>query len=357
MRDPLNWSFPLGRLFGIQVRVHFLFPILVIALIGRAAINTKLYPVPGQWIDVAVILGLLFFSVLLHELGHCFGARMVDGDASEILMWPLGGLAMCEVPHTPRANFITTICGPLVNLILFLGCAAALAVLEPGMRPWINPFEAPLRDYESGATIFYAWNGTPLDPAETRPVVLLLQRLFWVNWFLFLLNIVVAGFPLDGGRLVQSIVWRFTDYRQGTVVAVMVGFLAAIVVGVYGIIMEQVSGLALALFIYVSCRHQWIVLEMGDENSSLGYDFSQGYTSLERDQPAAPIARRRQSWFQRWRQRRAQQRMLREQETREAEERRLDELLEKVHRDGQAALTEEERRFLKRASDRYRNRQ
>jgi hypothetical protein len=113
----------------------------------------------------------------------------------------------------------------------------------------------------------------------------------------------------------------------------------------------------LALFIYVSCRHQWIVLEMGDENSPFGYDFSQGYTSLERDQPAAPVQRRRQSWYQRWRQRRAQQKMLREQETREAEERRLDELLEKVQRDGLSALSDEERRFLKRASDRYRNRQ
>ena len=48
--------------------------------------------------------------------------------------------------------------------------------------------------------------------------------------------------------------------------------------------------------------------------------------------------------------------MQRENERREAEERRLDELLDKLHRQGRAALTDEEQRFMKRVSDRYRNR-
>ena len=74
--------------------------------------------------DVAMILGMLFISVLLHEWGHCFGARLVDGDAHEILIWPLGGLAYVEVPHTARANFITTLMGPLVNLGLCLSPAS-----------------------------------------------------------------------------------------------------------------------------------------------------------------------------------------------------------------------------------------
>jgi hypothetical protein len=56
-------------------------------------------------------------------------------------------------------------------------------------------------------------------------------------------------------------------------------------------------------------------------------------------------------------QRRAAKRMQKEQEQREAEERRMDELLEKVQRQGLAALTDEERRFLTRVSAKYRNRQ
>src|SRR5262249_59674786 len=96
MRDPLSWSFPLGRLFGVLVRVHWLFPIVAIGLVLRAAFG-KDYP-PGAWIDVLWLEGLLLFSVLLHEFGHCFGARLVDGDANEVLLWPLGGLAYVDVP-------------------------------------------------------------------------------------------------------------------------------------------------------------------------------------------------------------------------------------------------------------------
>jgi len=354
MRDLMSWSIPVGRMFGILVRVHIMLPLIFIGLLLRAAYQTG--AIPGTWVDMLMILGLIFLSVLLHEFGHCFGARWADGDASEVLLWPLGGLAYCDVPHTPRANFICTICGPLVNLIIFLVCGILIIGLsEPTLRPPWNPFWSPFRHNEAGELWVVGWDGatTPIS----SPQWLILYRLCWVNWWLFLFNMVIVAFPMDAGRLLQCGLWKYVGYHRATIIAVMVGFVMAIILGVCAIATNELLLGFLALFIYISCRHQWIVLEMGDENSALGYDFSQGYTSLERDQPTAPIARRRQSWFQRWRQRRAQQRMLREQETREAEERRLDELLEKVQRHGLSALTDEERRFLKRASDRYRNRQ
>src|SRR5258708_6359545 len=108
MRDPLTWSLPIGRLFGIVIKVHLLFPFVALALILRAAAKGE----PGDWIIATGIEAMLFVSVLLHEFGHCFGARFVDGDAHEILMWPLGGLAYVEVPHTWRANLFTAIAGP-----------------------------------------------------------------------------------------------------------------------------------------------------------------------------------------------------------------------------------------------------
>src|SRR5438876_552135 len=116
MRDPLSWSLPLGRLFGILIRVHILFPFVALGLVLRAA-ATETNP-PGTWLIATGVVALLFLSVLLHEFGHCFGARLVDGDAHEILMWPLGGLAYVEVPHTARANFIMVAAGPLVNALL-----------------------------------------------------------------------------------------------------------------------------------------------------------------------------------------------------------------------------------------------
>src|SRR5436190_5962154 len=123
MQDPFAWSIPCGRLFGITIRVHILFPAVALALILRLAFVSK---IPHVWVDLTLLVVILFLTVLLHELGHCFGARAVNGDAHEILMWPLGGLAYVDVPHTPRANFITVVCGPAVNLVLGLGALLLL---------------------------------------------------------------------------------------------------------------------------------------------------------------------------------------------------------------------------------------
>jgi stage IV sporulation protein FB len=353
MRDPLSWSFPLGRLFGINVRMHWLFPFVAIGLILRAAFTKGAWP--GTWVDVAMLEGLLFLSVLLHEFGHCYGARLVDGDANEVLLWPLGGLAYVEVPHTARANLITAVAGPAVNVLLCIGSALALGLLcDPATRPPLNPLDPSsiLRAAENGAINISRWDGLA-DTQTTNLGIIVLVRLFWVNWFLFLLNVVLIGFPLDGGRIFQCILWPYFGYRQATLAAIFAGYVTMFVVGIFAIVMNELLPMCLAVFIYVSCNQQWILLETGGEESMFGYDFSQGYTSLERDQPAAP-PRRRQSWWQRWQQRRAARKLQREQETRVAEERRMDELLQKVQDQGLPALTDEERRFLKRVSDRYR---
>src|SRR5438874_10315103 len=106
MRDLLTWSLPCGNLFGISIRVNVLFPFIAIGLILRAQMQEG--APPDTWILASGLMIVLFFSVLLHEFGHCWGARRVEGDAHEILLWPLGGLASLEVPPTWQANLIAT---------------------------------------------------------------------------------------------------------------------------------------------------------------------------------------------------------------------------------------------------------
>src|ERR1700687_1701552 len=114
MRDPLSWSIPLFRAFGIQVRLHILYIVITLGFILRDV--TKY---PDTWIEATLIgVVMLFLIILLHEFGHCFAARREGGDANEILMWPLGGLAYCDVPHVARAHFITAAGGPLVNVLI-----------------------------------------------------------------------------------------------------------------------------------------------------------------------------------------------------------------------------------------------
>jgi Zn-dependent protease len=435
MRDPLSWSIPLGRLFGVTIRVHLLFPLFVLGMIGRAAYE-KDAPA-GLWVQACIVMGLLFLAVVLHELGHVFAARAVDGDAGEVMLWPAGGLMAAEVPSTPRAYLVAAAGGPLINLTVAVGVCLALVCWGylPSFRPWADPYRPVLygsdwktsygsvtgkdlynfKGYKVNDKDWVSWTdvnpgpaGTPqykdkpctladVPPEDVRllqesgkdPEYVLVQRdekgaelrldpnhatrfhaepvknaqwlilasqLFAVNWILFLLNLVPA-FPLDGGRLLQSALWWRSDYRQGTLAAIFAGFVVMFLCVLLSIIVYDPLVLLLAIIIYLFCRRQWIVLETGGEESLFGYDFSQGYTSLEREATAPPPPRRRQSWLQRWLRQRAEKRMRREQEEREAEERRMDELLEKVQRVGLQGLTEEERRFLTRVSARYRNRQ
>jgi Zn-dependent protease len=354
MRDPFFWSIPLGRVFGITVRVHLLFVVVTVGLILRYALKTTPQPYPpGTWIDGIQLAGLLFVSVLLHEFGHCFAARWVDGDATEIMIWPLGGLATVDLPQQPRAHFITAAAGPVVNLLLAGLCVLLLAfTIEPSYQPPWNPLTYILRLDTAGGIDLVTWGGQIERVHHVWPIVL--ARLFWVNWTLFLLNVVLVCFPMDGGRMLQSLLWPSLGYRQATLFVIYAGFVFTVVVGLISIIYEEILVFCLALFIYVSCRAQLFILETGGEEGLFGYDFSQGYTSLERDQPL--VTTKRASWWKRWRDRRAANKLKREMESREADERRLDELLEKVQKLGMNALTDEERRFMKRVSDRYRNR-
>jgi Zn-dependent protease len=356
MRDLLSWSLPLGRIFGIPVKVHILFLVVAVGLVLREGFQ-KGAPA-AIWLEATLVLALLFLLVLLHELGHCLAAWLVEGEPHEVLVWPLGGLASVDVPHTPRATFITAAGGPFVNLVL--GALAAGGLLLFSVRPPLSPFWFPVQfDPDKGVLMapeLSLLSGAHLETAATSWIVWM-ARFFWLNWVLFLLNL-LPGFPLDGGRMLQSTLWPRFGFRQATLAAVYSGFVCALVFTVLSlteITSNPVLLFMLGLFILFTCQQQWILLETGGEDSLFGYDFSQGYTSLEPRE--RPRRRRRPNLFQRWLQRRAARKLQREMEQREAEERRMDTLLEKVQREGLGSLSDEERRFLTRVSAKYRNRQ
>src|SRR3954470_16461975 len=76
MNDPFAWSLPLGRLFGVTIRVHWLFPFVAIGYVlhgawGKSMVDSgkwDYYP-SGAWVDACVFMVLLFVSVLFHEYG------------------------------------------------------------------------------------------------------------------------------------------------------------------------------------------------------------------------------------------------------------------------------------------------
>lgn len=424
MRDPMTWALPVARLFGVTVKIHLLFPLIALGLILRAAADKS--AAPGAWIETTILFGMLLVIVVFHEYGHIFGARYVDGDGDQIMIWPLGGLAYVDVPHTPRAHLIAAVAGPLVNVILCIIVAAGLAgagFVVPILNPFQNPLNPQMKNWRDGA--IYSRYGPPpmsdqdlfarflrnpdltdhtgeklkqqIDEERHEPYFVAQERagprgvtwfdvqslgdgklvlknrpdvevrratlptwarfgceFYLLSYWLFLFNLLPA-FPLDGGRIFQSLLWSRTDYRYATTTAVTVGSVTALVMLVASFVVNEALVLGLAVFMYISCRQQLMILEAGGDETGLGYDFSQGYTSLERGEPPPP-KRKRPNFIQRWLLKRAARRLQRDLEQREQDEARMDVLLEKIAREGKESLTDEERRFLKRVSDQYRRR-
>ena len=394
MRDPFNWSIPLFRAFGVYVKLHILYIVITLGLLGRAY-----YLDPAHVGEFALIwVVMLFAVVLLHEFGHCFAARHVDGDADEILMWPLGGLAYCNVPHTPRANMICVLGGPLVNVLICLvagGAVMAASYLPPAnifqTRQLYYPeltnyrtggvglpgYEEPPYHVKKGTTeIVYALKviKTPSgakyaiaddnklveieDPKlESYPSwVLWAARAFWLSLALLAFNLIPA-FPLDGGRLLQCYLWgRRDDYRGATTTACYVGLVVAMLFVVVSFVANDSMLFALAAFMTFSSYQQLMILAGGaDEGGAFGYDFSKGYGGFGPDDDAPPKPKRIGP-LKRWLLARKVRKEQRQAGQRAADEARLDDLLEKIGRLGKDSLTPEERRFMERVSTRYKNR-
>lgn len=252
--DPMSWSVPLFRVAGISVRLHLFFLAFVVVILARALSagdGTPFGLLPS-------VLGLvaLFLVILLHEFGHCIACRMVGGRADEILLWPLGGLATCDPPKRAKAHFWTAAGGPLVNV-------AIMAVLTPllGLR-------------------YDAWLGfaipNPLDLGG------LLQRVDFdgwgmmflvltnaIAWFLLLFNL-LPMFPLDGGRLLQAVLWRRIGYTRSMRAACRSGLVGAVAVGVFALIADSTALLGIALFGGVVCYATAKQLEY--ERDFLGFE-------------------------------------------------------------------------------------
>ncbi len=351
LRDLLSWSFPTFSLFGIMIRVHFTMPLVMIGLIGREYVRKDAYV--NSWHDAAMLMGLMFLSILLHEFGHCFAARFMDGESDEILMWPLGGLAFAKsLPHTWVANLVFAAGGPLMDFAKCVVLGLVLFFVFDFIPP-LNPFWYPYRLSDSSIAIeLTSWTIGKIQTDNI--VVIILARFFWISWILMLFNLVLVGYPFDSGRMLQAGLWPWLGHYQSTYVAIYCGYAFMLIVGILSIMYGEPLLAFLTIFIYVSCAQERTALETAPEDSLFGYDFSQGYTSLEKDEPAPPKVKK-QNFIQRWLAQRAAKKQQQELEQRVADDRRMDELLQKIQQHGKESLTDEEQRFLKRVADRYKN--
>ncbi len=339
--NPINWSFRIGRLFDIDVRVHIVFVICAVVLVWMEIpkVDSGLdWSLGSVLVNALGIYALLFFIVLLHEFGHCFGARHTGGEADEILLWPLGGLAYTNPPHTASAHMITTVAGPLVNVFLCMICTLVLVLWTGrlGAVPW-NPLH-------------------PMWPADVsfHPTTaqLWVIRFFGLSYFILLINLLPI-FPFDGGRIVQAWLWPRKGHHTSMEIATATGMIGAVIVGLFGLFTEQ-SWLLLmiAVFGYFTCwQNRRMLREQGGMGTGeFGYDFSKGYTSLDREE----TRRQQPGFFERRRARKEAKKARRDREQRAAHHRAVEHILRKISDAGVESLTPRERRILEDETQRQR---
>ena len=246
--NPLTWSIPFGRVAGISLRVSIIYVVWMAFELATT----------HHWSFKVSYVGALFILVLLHELGHCFACRRVGGEADDVLMWMLGGLAYCRPPHNWWASLITTAGGPGVNLALvpvFMGILMALGV--PLSALLFNPF--------SGSAVSDAWL-TCVSAIHTRQGVggfavpdwlpTPLFALHLTNLALLLFNVLLPMFPMDGGRLLQAVLWRRLGFSKSMWIATTVGLVCAPIVGLFGLITSSWLLVGLAVMCGLTCYQQ-----------------------------------------------------------------------------------------------------
>jgi len=206
-----------GRIFGIPVRFDYRWFVVFLLSVWLIAMNLsqggmyvgqyRMLPlsVATAWFLAVVTTIGLFLSVLGHELSHALMGRSEGIEIEEIVLHPFGGLArLRNEPDSPRAEFRIAVAGPAAS---FLFGAISFALMWPVMKA----------NYPTaGGVLFILGAG---------------------NLLLAIFNL-FPGYPLDGGRVLRSILWRRTgDIKQATRLAGICGMLIATILIIFGVYM------------------------------------------------------------------------------------------------------------------------
>ncbi|MGC2195389.1 MAG: site-2 protease family protein [Terriglobales bacterium] len=210
-----NWSIPIGRLFGVEIRLHFTF-VFLLAFIWMAESAMKGNSTPGR---VLALVGIVFGSVVVHEMGHALIAMREGLQAKAIILLPIGGITLLDdsqpvpVPAPGQVRWKREIriavAGPMVNILVALVAGMVVLARFPEAHLWTKPFIHSNH---------------------------LLRSLVWTNLYLGAFNLLPA-YPMDGGHILRAVFSRRMDVVQATRRAVSIAHALAPLVIVVGMLL------------------------------------------------------------------------------------------------------------------------
>jgi Zn-dependent protease/CBS domain-containing protein len=226
----MKWSFSIGRVSGIDVRVHASFGlILVLGAVQWGGPHGPLGALFG-----VLLMVCLFACVVLHELAHSLVAQAFGCKVREILLLPIGGVSkMDRAPQKPAQELLVALVGPLANLVI-----AAGLLLAAGSAGGVAGLEQALKM-------------PPTAPSAATALVWLLGA----NVFLALFNLIPA-FPLDGGRVFRALLSMAVGARRATRIAAGTGQMIAIALGLMGVFSGNLILALVAFFIFMGAGQE-----------------------------------------------------------------------------------------------------
>jgi Zn-dependent protease/CBS domain-containing protein len=226
-----NWSIPAGRIFGVELRIHLTFFFLLIFVwLTEATAHGPANPGRGL-----ALVGIIFGSVVLHELGHALVGVRAGVPAKAIILLPIGGVTLLDETQRPlepggltwKRDIRIALAGPLVNLVIAVAAGGLLLAVAPEIHLLAKP---------------YVYSGN------------LLRSLVWVNLGLGLFNLLPA-YPMDGGRVLRALFSRRMDPVRATRRAVSIGQAFATVFMLIGIVWPSYVGLTMiGFFLFIAAQ-------------------------------------------------------------------------------------------------------
>jgi Zn-dependent protease/predicted transcriptional regulator len=221
-----GWSFSVGRILGVEVRIHaFFLMLLALAITGAAMMGAS----PARWLALWL---MLLFAVLVREVARALAAAWFGLDLRGILLLPFGGLMTYgTLEATERAADAKMQkrmagVGPIANI----GFGLLLAAIVVASAPTVNLLEKP-------------W----VSPSH------LLRAMIWLNLLLGAVNLLPA-FPLDGGRVFRGEFAKSHGEMQGSQRTARVGQLIALGLALWGIALGNVWLIVMGAFVLLGAH-------------------------------------------------------------------------------------------------------
>ena len=234
----MRWSVKLAKIAGIEVRMHLTF-LLLLAWIGIMYYREGGAPAA---ISGIVFILLIFLCVILHEFGHAMAAKVFGIQTPDITLLPIGGVARLQrMPEKPWQELIVAIAGPMVNVVI-----ASVLFLVMGLQ----------------------MNAESTTEALVDPSGSMLTKVAVVNVFLVVFNLIPA-FPMDGGRVLRSLLAMVMPFAKATMIAARVGQALAFVFGFYGLLAPHPLLIFIALFVYLGASQENSMAQMKDVTSGV----------------------------------------------------------------------------------------